>query len=281
MKKKLLLMACLFLGLGITGCGKTNHYEDFKTALSKNYDSFEAKISANASVESEGLSIDVNVPVILKMETTNDNSKMYIKLEKSTLIEEEMEMYMNLTNKIVNIYYSYLDNDEKTWVKMEQNLEEALKNVDLTKYEEESKKYIDKYFTEDRVVYVGEEDNLKHYQFVINDSLLKEIAEELEEEFETTGIELKVDIYLNKDNELAKIKVDLIDVLSKVLELAGDEIDTDSFDPSMFKSLNFMIEFSNHNNVKVEIPEEIINNAKSLEDIEDDYDLDYDLDYEL
>lgn len=280
MKKKLLLMACLFLGLGLTGCGKTNNYEEFKDAILKlnDYNSVEATLKVDASVESDGLSVDVNLPALIKVAEENGNAKMYLKIDKNTLIEEETELYISYNDKLANIYYSYLVNDEKTWIKQEQSLEEYLKDIDLTNSTEEFKNYVDKYITEDRVVYVGKEDNLKHYQFVIDDSLLEQIAKESETEFEKTGIEFKIDIYLDKDGNIAKVEVDFISVLNKILESTEEE-DT-LIDASMFKTLTVSIEFANYNNVTVEIPEDIVTNSKTLDEIEDDYDFDYDYDFD-
>lgn len=280
MKKKLLLLACLFLGLGITGCGKTaeeSKLEVFKKAMVSELTSFEAKATANAKVESEGMSVDVSLPMTLKLDS-KDGIKAYAKIDKNAFLPTDTEVYMTLNDKTVTVYTSYEYEENKGWVKVNENLGESL-NLDMSKYNEEAKKYVDKYLTDDTVKYIGEEDSLKHYQIIINDNLLEQIAKDFEQEFEKTGIEFKIDVYLNQNNNIAKVIVDFVDVLSKAAELAKDELANSKFDLSAFKTLNITIEFTNHNNTKVEIPEDVIKNAIDGDSYDENFD--YDIDDEL
>ena len=272
LKKKLLLLACLFLGITLTGCGKAteNKLEVFKKAMVSELTSYEAKATANAKVESEGVSVDISLPVTLKLDL-KDGIKAYAKVEKTSLIPNDVEVYVTLNDKTVTAYTSTEDEEGKYWVKSTENLDESL-NLDASNYKEETKKYIDKYLTDDTVKYIGEEDSLKHYQVIINDNLLQQIAKDFEQELEKTGIEFKIDVYLNKDNNIAKVRIDFVDVLSKAAELAKDEIEDSQFDLSAIKTLDITVEFTNHNNTKVEIPEDVIKNAIDTNDFDYDFD---------
>lgn len=279
MKKKLLLLACLFLGLGVTGCGKAEEskLEVFKKAMVSELTSYEAKATANAKVESEGISVDISVPATLKLDL-KDGVKAYVKVDQTSLLPNETEVYATLNDKTVTAYVSTEDEEGKYWVKSTENLDESL-NLDMSNYNEEAKKYIDKYLTDDTVKYIGEEDNLKHYQVIINDNLLQQIAKDFEQEIEKTGIEFKIDVYLNQDNNIAKVRIDFVDVLNKAADLAKGELEDSQIDLSMFKTLDITVEFTNHNNTKVEIPEDVIKNAIDATDYDEE--LNYDINDEL
>lgn len=269
MKKKLLLLACLFLGLGITGCGKEESKLDiFKNALLKDTNSISVKLTANAKIETEGVSLDISLPVVTKIEQ-NEGYNGYLKLDKNELIgiEQDIESYFTIDSKLseVVLYLGYEHEGEKIWTKTEKKIDdETLKDFDLSNFKKEELKDIDKYVTDERVIFVAEEDSIKHYQFTVNDSLIEQIAKDLNEEYEKTGLEIKIDFYIDKDGNIVKILFDLMDALKEASKIADNKISMD--DLKIIKTLNVVCELSEHNNTNVEIPEEVIKNAITTND---------------
>ena len=269
MKKVLLSLAAAVLIF--TGCGKkVDRLEEFKTAFSS-IKSAEVKMEAKMSLEQEGMNVDVNIPMTMKV----SEKGVYAKLEKNTFIEQDIELYGSIEKEKVTLYIPSFDeefNIGEGFMKLELDLnDESLKDYTegLDEVKEED---VDKYLTDKVIVFVEEKDGLDHYQVVINDELLEQIAKDNNEEFEKTNMEIKFDVYIDsKTKTLSKIEFDFKDLIAKVAETG--ELEDEDFDLEMIKTFLFTIEFKNVNNTTVTIPQSVIDNATSLsgsEDVETD-----------
>ena len=260
MKKVLLSLAAAVLVF--TGCGKkVDRLEEFKTAFSS-IKSAEVKMEAKMSLEQEGMNVDVNIPMTMKV----SENALYAKLEENILIAEPIELYSSFNNEKVTLYIPSFDeefNIGEGFMKLELDLnDESLKDYTegLDEVKEED---VDKYLTDKVIVFVEEKDGLDHYQVVINDELLEQIAKDNNEEFEKTNMEIKFDVYIDsKAKTLAKIEFDFKDLIAKVAETG--ELEDEDFDPEMIKTFLLTIEFKNVNNTTVTIPQSVIDNATSL-----------------
>ena len=260
MKKVLLSLAAAVLVF--TGCGKkVDRLEEFKTAFSS-VKSAEVRMEVKASLAQDGMNVDVNIPMTMKV----SEKGVYAKLEKNTFIEQDIELYGSIEKEKVTLYIPSFDeefNIGEGFMKLELDLnDESLK--DYTEGLEEVKEEdVDKYLTDKVIVFVEEKDGLDHYQVVINDELLEQIAKDNNEEFEKTNMEIKFDVYIDsKAKTLAKIEFDFKDLIAKVAETG--ELEDEDFDLEMIKTFLLTIEFKNVNNTTVTIPQSVIDNATSL-----------------
>ena len=208
------------------------------------------------------MNVDVNIPMTMKV----SEKGVYAKLEKNTFIEQDIELYGSIEKEKVTLYIPSFDeefNIGEGFMKLELDLnDESLK--DYTEGLEEVKEEdVDKYLTDKVIVFVEEKDGLDHYQVVINDELLEQIAKDNNEEFEKTNMEIKFDVYIDsKAKTLAKIEFDFKDLIAKVAETG--ELEDEDFDLEMIKTFLLTIEFKNVNNTTVTIPQSVIDNATSL-----------------
>ena len=115
------------------------------------------------------------------------------------------------------------------------------------------------------VVFIGEENNLKHYQLVIDNELLNAIKSQEAIKGNLEGIEETVssvyngsteltqtvylDVYISKSNELVKLSLDLSNLLAE----------------ETLNKIELSIEFSNLGNTLVQIPTEVKNSQIDLE----------------
>ena len=384
MKKVLLSLAAAVLVF--TGCGKkVDRLEEFKTAFSK-IESAEMKIEAKMGLEQDGMNVDVNIPMTMKV----SEKGLYVKLEKNTFIEQNIELYGLIEKEKMTLYipsideesnvienakirtienstYSiidavrmqymenllsvdggevplngnvkdlkisgehaisgtwYIDNtqtsttrgiivtgvkfdsmmdytcsngkvenwgettqkitfndeykvvcskddnvDEKVTMKLEldlndENFKDFTENLDEAKVEMRD---LNKYLTDKVIVFVEEKDGLDYYQFVINDDLLKKIAEDNDEEYENVNMEIKFDVYIDsKTKTLSKIEFDLKEFFNDYMNSdLADEESLEDFDvySEMIKTLLFTIEFKNVNNTTITIPQDVIDNAVDI-----------------
>ena len=262
MKKVLLSLAAAVLIF--TGCGKkVDRLEEFKTAFSS-IKSAEVKMEVKASLAQDGMNIDVNIPMTMKV----SEKGVYAKLEKNTFIEQDIELYGSIEKEKVTLYIPSFDeefNIGEGFMKLELDLnDESLKDYTegLDEVKEED---VDKYLTDKVIVFVEEKDGLDHYQVVINDELLEQIAKDNNEEFEKTNMEIKFDVYIDsKAKTLSKIEFDFKDLIANNMAGLEDLTDGEDFDLEMIKTFLFTIEFKNVNNTTVTIPQSVIDNATSL-----------------
>ena len=267
MKKVLLSLAAAVLVF--TGCGKkVDRLEEFKTAFSK-IESAEMKIEAKMGLEQDGMNVDVNIPMTMKV----SEKGLYVKLEKNTFIEQNIELYGSIEKEKMTLYIPNFDeefNIKEGFMKLELDLNDEdfkdfTENLDEAKVE---MKDLNKYLTDKVIVFVEEKDGLDYYQFVINDDLLKKIAEDNDEEYENVNMEIKFDVYIDsKTKTLSKIEFDLKEFFNDYMNSdLADEETLEDFDvyAEMIKTLLFTIEFKNVNNTTITIPQDVIDNAVDI-----------------
>ena len=264
MKKVLLSLAAAVLVF--TGCGKkVDRLEEFKTAFSK-IESAEMKIEAKMGLEQDGMNVDASIPMTMKV----SEKGLYVKLEKNTFIEQNIELYGSIEKEKMTLYIPNFDeefNIKEGFMKLELDLNDEdfkdfTENLDEAKVE---MKDLNKYLTDKVIVFVEEKDGLDYYQFVINDDLLKKIAEDNDEEYENVNMEIKFDVYIDsKTKTLSKIEFDLKEFFNDYMNSdLADEETLEDFDvyAEMIKTLLFTIEFKNVNNTTITIPQDVIDNA--------------------
>ena len=267
MKKVLLSLAAAVLVF--TGCGKkVDRLEEFKTAFSK-IESAEMKIEAKMGLEQDGMSVDASIPMTMKV----SEKGLYVKLEKNTFIEQNIELYGSIEKEKMTLYIPNFDeefNIKEGFMKLELDLNDEdfkdfTENLDEAKVE---MKDLNKYLTDKVIVFVEEKDGLDYYQFVINDDLLKKIAEDNDEEYENVNMEIKFDVYIDsKTKTLSKIEFDLKEFFNDYMNSdLADEETLEDFDvyAEMIKTLLFTIEFKNVNNTTITIPQDVIDNAVDI-----------------
>ena len=267
MKKVLLSVAAAVLVF--TGCGKkVDRLEEFKTAFSK-IESAEMKIEAKMGLEQDGMSVDASIPMTMKV----SEKGLYVKLEKNTFIEQNIELYGSIEKEKMTLYIPNFDeefNIKEGFMKLELDLNDEdfkdfTENLDEAKVE---MKDLNKYLTDKVIVFVEEKDGLDYYQFVINDDLLKKIAEDNDEEYENVNMEIKFDVYIDsKTKTLSKIEFDLKEFFNDYMNSdLADEETLEDFDvyAEMIKTLLFTIEFKNVNNTTITIPQDVIDNAVDI-----------------
>ena len=267
MKKVLLSLAAAVLVF--TGCGKkVDRLEEFKTAFSE-IESAEMKIEAKMGLEQDGMSVDASIPMTMKV----SEKGLYVKLEKNTFIEQNIELYGSIEKEKMTLYIPNFDeefNIKEGFMKLEfdlndEDFKDFTENLDEAKVE---MKDLNKYLTDKVIVFVEEKDGLDYYQFVINDDLLKKIAEDNDEEYENVNMEIKFDVYIDsKTKTLSKIEFDLKEFFNDYMNSdLADEESLEDFDvyAEMIKTLLFTIEFKNVNNTTITIPQDVIDNAVDI-----------------
>ena len=250
---------------------------------SDNSSTLDAKVSF-ASTTGESFAFTATIKSEMK---ENNNIDMLITINKS-LFFEEMNIYASINEDELTAYlYSSLidmlgmtSSLEPTWVHYIIPLDELLQEgaTQSNTYEFDLADIVDK----KHFVYVGEGNELKHYQLIIDQDLINNIKtklentneEEIKEMFdsmETLEESIKLDLYINSLNQLTKIELDMTEYLE------------DSEDIS---SLILSFEFSNLNSTKVEIPNNVKNSTIDLDtymmqnQVNIDTEIDYNENYE-
>ena len=281
--KKVRNFAILMLSvlLVATGCGKNSNMsaEDrLEKALNNlnKLDSFtvEMKVEAEAEVEGEEAVIDLDLTV--EAETNKkDEVNMYLAADLTAEAAGEevafdFETYI-LANEDEAGIYAYSEEFLDDWYFLELDADD----MDL-----------DFEFNDDEEV---DMDSFKKIKEVKSDDKkltkleVKVDAEELSSDELEVEEDVKMYFYIDKDNNLVKIEVDLTDMME-----SQEEVEFSKFD--------MVMEFSKLNDTKVKVDEDIEEDAIELteEDLEElvyslmggftvedeDYDYDYDYDYE-
>ena len=194
----------------------------------------------------------------------DDNYNFNLTLNKSIFFDE-MNIYASILDERVTLFVNsslidmlgFTSATPSMWVYMtttEQELEmqtgteiDELDDIDLSDILDE------KHFK-----LIGEQNNLNHYQLVIDNELVNRIKTEAykEEDLKSFGDSLSeltetyyVDFYINNSNELVKISMDL----------------TNSLNDESIKSAVISFEFNNFGSTLVQIPTEAKNSIIDLE----------------
>lgn len=273
MKKKTLVLLALFSLFLVTGCGEKTKELAPIDVLTKTMEklgeakSLEVAANVKAKYSEDGISVDIDVPFIVSVATDEESFDMKVLIDKNSFMDR-VEAYVsgNTKEKNFNAYFPStlfdsmmeIESDEVEWLHYGMSLEDLDLDTDTADLEKlnnlDYKKIIG-----DNFVYVDTTDNVKHYQFVINQDLFgrlaTELGETLEDDMKFEG-DFKVDFYIDKDYNLVKMVMDF----KQFMDLMDDE------EMMMFDEFSATIEIKNVNNTTVTIPEEIKNNATDFEE---------------
>lgn len=248
-------------------------------------------VIATVTLEEE-TSGSINISATSKYAKVGDKYNFQVTLNKN-LFFEEMSVYLTFDEKNADLYaqsnvvdmVGLTSSDTIKWLHYTLDLAEAGVNVEETKnYDIEFSNVIDnKHF-----VYVNKEGNLRNYQLIIDEELIKNLKSELskiddqevkdtlsalEEEDISFDETYKVDFYINEEDEVVRVSMDLTEMLE---------------DQTITKAI-VSVEFVDLGSTTVTIPEEALNSSTDLTEYfttnsisyDDEYesDLDYSLEY--
>lgn len=236
--------------------------------LEKALEKFEDVESGTINVKLEMLSTtsdSMNLSATGKFAENNDNYDIALTVNKSMLTDEislysranERELKLFVQSQIVDML-GFTSSDTNTWLNYTVNLSEL--GIDDIDENDDTDLNLGKILDSKHFKYIDTQNNLKHYELVIDESLINKIEAEAKREgldeslndIENT-IDLTesivVDFYIDKSNNLVRISIDLADYI--------EEAD--------FSSVLLSIEFSSLNNTKVIIPSEALNSDMNLE----------------
>lgn len=262
--KKLLIVTFAFLTLlTLSGCSakqaksKLTAEEAFAKTKevsegAKNY-KMGMKMSFGLKADVSGIKMDMDVDVNLDSKIDVDNEVGYLKMD-STLSQQNQnqEMYIKY-DKENNKLTTYILNDGK-WYKQ-------VTNDDFSKYENSSNDTLDILTKSNSIKQIDADKENYNYEITITKAdLLKMLASTgetgtIDNVLSNVSGDMKVVVSLNKnDYSLSKITLDLLSLL-KANSVAGIE----------YTKASYEMTFSEYGKVgKIEIPEEVINNAVEL-----------------
>jgi len=223
----------------------------------------------------DGMEVEMPLSLSIKQNFVNTkNYKAIINLSDNPFIGSQT-FYINLTEETSNIYMPGkliasmvgVTDDSEKWIAEKIEISEEDFNAEevLKDYEKIDLKTLLK---EDEFVLVEEGNDVNKYQLKITKDLLVRIQNALElddnEEFEELTETVLVDVYIDvKNNRITKLEIDLKDLVSKIL--TDNSIDTSDVNLGSIEKLKLNFEIK-YDNVKVEIPEIVINNAMTAEE---------------
>ena len=223
----------------------------------------------------DGMEVEMPLSLSIKQNFVNTkNYKAIINLSDNPFIGSQT-FYINLTEETSNIYMPGkliasmvgVTDDSEKWIAEKIEISEEDFNAEevLKDYEKIDLKTLLK---EDEFVLVEEGNDVNKYQLKITKDLLVRIQNALEfgdnEEFEELTETVLVDVYIDvKNNRITKLEIDLKDLVSKIL--TDNSIDTSDVNLGSIEKLKLNFEIK-YDNVKVEIPESVINNAMTAEE---------------
>lgn len=268
----LLLAGTLFLIFGVFNKDKhdfNTNVENLDHAMSNMVDNFNNSGTVKVSIEANGSYLNLNMNAYLKYAKTNNGYDFQLGVDKS-LFMDEVNAYLRLTNNDITAYFpsNILDLLSGSYSSDSSYLKYNLKFSDLGDYSldsiidevkniEQEKVNFKDLLTENNFKYIGEENNLDHYQLILDDTFYKNLYSEiddfdLDEEYlnQIKNQKYYIDIYLNSKDNLEKIVLDF-----------SNFMETDEFD-----KLLVTIEFKDLNNTIISIPQEVINSAIDIND---------------
>ena len=223
----------------------------------------------------DGMEVEMPLSLSIKQNFVNTkNYKAIINLSDNPFIGSQT-FYINLNDETSNIYMPGkliasmvgVTDDSEKWIAEKIEISEEDFNAEevLKDYEKIDLKTLLK---EDEFVLVEEGNDVNKYQLKITKDLLVRIQNALElddnEEFEELTETVLVDVYIDvKNNRITKLEIDLKDIVSKIL--TDNSIDTSDVNLGSIEKLKLNFEIK-YDNVKVEIPESVINNAMIAEE---------------
>lgn len=260
--------------------------------LEKALDKFSDLESGTINTKLEMLSTtgdSMNLSATAKFTESNDNYDIALTVNKS-ILTDEINLYSRVNEKEVKLFaqskivdmLGYTGSDTNIWLNYAINLSD-LEDYDIDEDEEKDIDLKD-ILDNEHFKYIDTQNNLKHYELLIDKSLMdkietkarKEGLDESLDDIENT-IDLTesivLNLYIDKNDNLVKISIDL----------------TKYIEEENVSSVLLSIEFSNLNNTTVIIPNEALNSNTDLEKYISEYkldtsfddpNLDYDVDYD-
>lgn len=250
---------------------------------------FGMKVDLKQAMLSQGLSESDIEEALKSGELSEDMLSMDISMEMNMVIEADddkaylegemnMEMMGEKEKETIKSYTFEEEDDEVITVTYDTELEEWCKYTEKSETDSitnmmESLEDFEEYIKSSEII--DEEDDVYTLKVVIDSEKLKENSKEVESIFsDTLGsfVEDSEDIYSSiddmemtlkidsEDNKLVGISIDLKEVITKAIEEAAKESDSESEDYSKYISIDeFYIELetSKHGKIEVKIPDEV------------------------
>ena len=223
-----------------------------------------------ASVEFKSadlMNLDIKLNSFVKYEKVNDSYNYQIGVNK-TLFNEEFSIYSTISESDIKVYIpSYIlrlirivNTNDDFWLKYDLNFSEFGLNYKDLDTSSDNNQFIklNSNLKDNNLKYIGKEDNLNHYQIIVDKDLLKQLINSGELD-SVEGIDLDeylkndfiIDLYIDKSQNISKISFDLSKFVS------SEEFKMDK--------LLFTFEFTDLNSTKIVIPAEALNTTKDLE----------------
>ncbi|MBQ9318199.1 MAG: zinc ribbon domain-containing protein [Bacilli bacterium] len=283
-KKGLIIILLLVIILGVLAAGyffffnnqsnKTN-VERMDTALANLYKTGNQSGTVKMKMElSAGYTIELNA--FMKYAKQNDKYYFQLSLEKS-LFMDEANMYAILDNNTLNLYvqssimnmFDSTRMDNNSWLTYSYDYSDMgidLNNLDKSNIKVDSSKI----FTSNNLKYIDKKDGLSHYRIIFDkdfvNSTNKNNKASNEEVQQIVDMNLSMDVYIDSDDNIAKMVIDASDYFKKQ-------------NIGMDKAI-FTIEFTDLNKTVVTIPDEALNAEYNMNNYLDDYDNLFDEDYD-
>ena len=253
------------------------------------YDS--ATVEAKLSMTSSGTAIDFSAAI--KTQKINDKKANLQITVKPSLLTKEMNAYATIDEKELKMYlestlvdmFGTTSSATPKWISYSLKLEDAMKNVVENKKQKETLNNLklEDILDEKHFVFVDKVDGLNHYELIIDKELIKKIeklSNEKIDDIEEFNDEIRIDFYITKSNEIAKIELDMSELLKDTKEIS---------------KLVLSFEIKDLNKTEVKIPKEAIESSIGLEsymknnmvgfdnsfDLDTETDFDYDADWDF
>lgn len=262
-----LIVAVLIVGIILGVDRKEKPYDSIEEALEKVSDA--KSLTVRTSVKMKASGNEINLSLDIKAEEKEDKIEiLQIKLNKNMFIDE-MSLFARIDEKQVNLYTQSnlidlmgMTKGKNEWIYYDISLDD-LNLKDLEKEAKNNKKIEpEKILDEKHLRYVGEENNLKHYELIIDKELLEKLKDLYDEEtYKALKDQMEkikqtvVDIYLTKNNELSKIGIDMSEAIK---DMDSEEV--------KFDKIVFEMELLDVNKTKIDIPEEALHSETDIEE---------------
>jgi hypothetical protein len=264
MKKNFKYFSLVFilLLLFITGCGKKDPEKQLKDAIEKteNANSVKMKFGLNYGIEMQGISMNMSFTGDQDIYKENEESiSAHGTYKIGTFgMNQSSESYVTLKDGYL---YTYVKDEDGQWtyskIEYKNNndyKDEVIKVLDsATKVKSEKS---DKKGYEKLSVTLNIDGVLKQLDGVVPKDSIDEINKQLDK---TSIKDFKITIYL-KDGYISIVEMNLDDILKNMLKDISDE-----YDDINFNGLLTIVMYDYNKVSKIEIPDDVINNAKEAE----------------
>lgn len=214
-------------------------------------------------------SISLDLGAALEYEKTNNAYKIHARVDKNPMTDQ-IDVYAEMNEDAITTYIptallEMIDSSinlevDREFIKYQMNLDEL--DIDLEELQKEIKSEnvdidLSKYLTKDNFKYVGQKDGVKKYTLTVDRKYLDSIKDELvanniplDSLDELGNMEFDINFYINKDDMLVGLEMDLTNALKSLSE----DIDT----------ALIAINFNKINSTKVEVPASVKNSSFDL-----------------